>query len=842
MITKDKNGNRVLTEVDLDNPIKTLVIGIVAKEDDPDVTNNPQVLGEVKRMRLNLIKLAVAGQGGDPSNLTVNNMYDTDVVQPYFADNAAELLESFRQALVTVNQSQVTQPGKGSLVETPPGEGEDLPSMFSTSYRIVEGNQWIGDLKKYIISDDERGFSKLIPDWELGERLLSRRGDNTEPANPRPVKFWNDGDFRLLSERLTTFADVTDINNRMNPGNLTPSTFGDVTPAEALSHWLQGYDFSYSRNTKYPRSSMLADFGNSGIIYADYPSIQASNGLPGYAEWAALLNTPGNSGKERLYAQTNDGILHVIAPTSGFEEAAILPPPTLLPSRLASLKSYAAGTDLFWQDVKGGEKTPGYRSYPSYTLDGPLQKRRFKLTDGWATLLLGTLGRGGNGLYMMDVTTPDEPKFLWYKENLGDFQISMGKTDDEPVSIATQAANPYRKLGFNSPKPAMGVAGLIDGAQTNFIALAGGSQTVYDPAQNGKEGATLLFIDPEDGSVLKAFDSNSLASRPRIGGAAEGKAPFMGMMVSEPTILRSRLNSYMSGMGFAADNRGNIFMISLEQETDGATTPLDKDNWSVSTVATLQPDSESAKNSDKSYAMPYGLAAYYKDNVLWLGGGTSNAMIKKSPSAPEGELKNDTQMIFGFRVNTNAAASPYVRNEFKELDDTLESKLERADDNPGWYFKLRSATQKDGEEYVTAKPLTVNGTLFVATFRENKIDTANAGNPCGITRSVAGEGRLYALDIKTGADNHWKNLEGNSAKYVAFEDTKIVELWQRSTKNGTFVDARSDTWNSDALNKAAENYRDTKTVNETVIETKVGCGGNLPMQPGTNIINYWIKN
>jgi hypothetical protein len=841
MITKT-SGGRTLSKVDLENPIRTLVIGIVANEDDPEVKDNPSVLKEVKRMRLNLIKMANAGRGEDPSGYTEANMY-TAPYQPFFASNSTELLEAFRDALTAVNKSDATQPSRGSLFDTPVA-GEDLPSMFSTSYRIVQGDQWEGHLTRYTVSDDEDGSSTLTEKWEFDDILRARRDNGAV----RKLKYWGGSNFTLISEGDSAFNNLLGANSRIGAGLLPGATFGAVTPDKALYYWLQGYEYSYNSNEKIPRSSMLADFGNSGVIYADYPSV-TNNGLSGYYEWAENLKSTVTPDTERLYAQTNDGILHVIVPSSGEEESAILPPPTLLPSRLASLKTNKA--DNLYK-ITGNEKALGTRSNPGFTLDGPLQKRRFGLstgTDGmagtdWRTLLLGTLGRGGNGLYMLDITYPDSPKFLWYKENLGDSVASMAAAQSEPVITLAADADPhYLKLGFNSPKPAMGIAGTMGGVQTNFIALPGGSQTSYEPAQNGKEGAVLLLIDPKDGKVIRAFDSAAAGnSTAKTGSVMEGLAPYMGMMVSQPTLLRSLpdSNSYMAGRVFAADNRGNIFMVSMEEQgSDGATTIHSPAGWKIRTVATLQKDTTAANNLSLSYAMPYGLSAGYVNKKIWLGGGTSNVLTKKSPAALDGEIKNYFQMIFGLRVpDDQNNAITHVRDDLKVFTVPSEDKIGPGDTHPGWYFRLRSEEQNDGEEYVSAKPVMVNGVMFIATFRETtRIDTSNS-DPCGITRSVAGESRIYAVDIRTGGAGHWTG----GVKWITIKDVKVVEMTLRRNSNNEYIiDINVDNFTGEDPEPTTPEPNLTVITKNLLRARGLGGGGGGSFPPEKSIILYWLS-
>jgi hypothetical protein len=864
----DKNTKKLKT-ADLDRPIRTLVIGIVADPEkmtrtDPSISENDPVIKEIKRMRLNLVRMANAGQGlraEEIAAITTDNMYDAPY-QPYFASNSAELLESFRQALITVSSSESVQPGKGTLVEAPPAKEGDLSSSFSTSYRIVQGNQWVGRLTKYLVSEGKDGFSALTADWEFGAKLLERRGKSGKPAQPRNLKYWDEKNekFKYFAENDAAFARLSGINSVVSPDNLPGASFGPTLPDNAFYWWLQGYDYSYVRNgKKYPRSSMLADFGNSGIVYADFPSVKSNNELPGYQKWASETAAKDDlKGTERLYAQTNDGVLHVIVPSTGHEESAILPPPVLLPSRIATLKTFAAGGRVLWYDVRGDEKALGVRSNPCYTLDGPLQKRRFDLSgsgDGsdWRTVLLGTLGRGGNGLYALDITAPREPKFLWYRENLGGALASMGPSDYEPLVVQAHAADHYSKLGYNSPKPAMGVAGTTDGAKTNFIALSGGSQSSYNPAAGGGEGAVLLFIDPKDGSLIRAFDSKEAwkNSTAKVGAGETGYAPCMGMMTSEPTLLKSQMpsNSYMTGRVFAVDNRGSVFMVSLEgKNSRGETTALAPGAWNISTVATLQESissaSENAPAKVRHYGVPYGLCAYSDKGKVWLGGGTTDVMVRKSGAAQNGVLENDFQMVFGFSVPDSGTVT-HARGGFKELSAASENKLEAGDPQPGWYFRLRQAGQNSGEEYVSAKPVLVNEKMYVATFRQTeRIKTGKPGNPCGVARSVSGESKLYVLDIKSGGPARWVGEKSLPAKSVTYADVKITEITLKKAKGKYIVGVNADILSGEGEMDFAGTIDATGgklsgAQGKAEYEEIITGGGGIP--PEKTVILYWLE-
>ncbi|MDR1916357.1 MAG: hypothetical protein LBQ58_07275, partial [Synergistaceae bacterium] len=844
------NNGRTLKQVDWQSPIRTLVIGVVANPGDDSVKNDALALRDVREMRRNLLRMAVAGQGGDPYSID-DDISDADVnklAKKYnlsFADDPISLMLGIESALKYVKESQIEQPGKGGFTE-PPDPGSD--TAYSTSYRIVEGNQWIGELYSYTATSED-GKSKLTVNWEFGDKLLEKQLG----VDKRDLKYWNGSEFYKFSGDDPSFKRFTGMTDgRMSADNLDEKNFGSTPPSDALYKWFQGYDYSYNWGESYPRANMLSDFGQSEVVYAGYPLAAADGGLPGYNDWAS--GTTGSS--ERLYAQTNDGILHVIVPLNGDEESALLPPPSLLPSRLAALKTIVdTGADkLYWLDVIGEDgKMPGYRSNPLYTLDGSLQRRPFDLNSTgqarqWRSCLIGTLGRGGKGLYMLDITEPNNPKFLWYRESLDSYLASMNASDSEPTltahgSVTDPKEAPYKKLGFNSPKPGLGVSGeTAEGSQVSFIALPGGVQSSFKISENGNEGAVLLFIDPADGSVIRAFDSSaSITGSSTIGSAATGASPYMGMMISEPTLVRSMQSAYLTGRVIASDNRGNIFVVNMVG--DDNMTPLPTSGWNIRAAASLQKDSNAAKTGTDNYAIPYGVGVTYDNNSLWVGGGTSDVMTKRVPGsdAPDGIIRNKSQMIFGFKAPEGNDV-PHVRGvNFKEItsaDGTLENE-DIALGKKGWYMPLEPGDAHKFDEYVSTKPVVFGKTMYIATFTQTgKIDIENY-NPCSFERNVSGYSRLYALDLTSGAGR----LGGQ--KYVDLEGLKITSIGINSLGGKPGI-----TIIFDLLSDESENSLKTLSdlgFSDILLGGSGGAakgpdltGGSVNLKDNENMVNYWI--
>jgi hypothetical protein len=873
-------------EVDLDKPIRTLVVGIVPDIDKMDEgaegSTEREEYNTVKEMYVNLKRMAVAGQGGNPDEIKTYD--DTKKAEfrkfkAFIAENPDGLTEAILGALTVINDSVVVQPGSGVM---PQSESlDDLEAqqsdLYSYQYRVLYSDQWEATVTRDVISMDADGTVNEIHKWTVGEE-----GDPRIPMEGRNVRFWKDGWgydnlVQLNSGAAADFGKLSGLTSDLldpPPGE----SFGDgKQPYNVFDLWYHGVDYSYDGD-KYERLRMFTDLGQGGAVIVSDPVAATGDGtgqLPGYNAWAEAVTKQDPV----LYAQTNDGLLRVIDPTQagkGNEIMAIIPPPMLVPPRLAPLKAKKGqGGKMQMLNVT---ETGGYMSYPAFTLDGSLQKRNFDLGQkgdgtGWGKYLLGALGRGGSGLYMLDVSDHVEPNMMWYREtNLSNQQLISTRVPDggtpgvtylysDKTDIADNEKG-YLKLGFNSPKPAMGVASLIkdDGStgRQNFIALAGGAMpatlaepkdgTRIDLSNNGNAGATLLMIEPKDGSIIKAFDSSSLPANwvfPE-NTAQQGNAPAMGMMVSEPTLFRSGTNPYLAGGIIAADNRGNIFRIDMDDPN--TYSPRKTIDWSVKTLATLQ--AADSKASTKSYAIPHGVVVGMQgqSNNLWLAGGTADIKVQKreADSNDIGILRNDKQMIFSFMSN-NDQSGPYTRDDFKYLDPGDKNSAFRLgeDGKTGWYSTLQEDGQNNFREYVSTKPLLINGTLFVATFIQKDKIIVEDPSICEPGRPLDGDSRLYAVDIATGKPTTWTGADGRTpTKYETFEHVKIASLVDlaKGGKGKLMIrfDILSPSNNLEAVLRRQPKLKRVvgSTTDFTIEEPEGVSDSGIPAK--TTIIDYWV--
>ncbi|MBS0494786.1 MAG: pilus assembly protein PilC [Proteobacteria bacterium] len=143
------------------------------------------------------------------------------------------------------------------------------------------------------------------------------------------------------------------------------------------------------------RKSRQGDIINSDVWYTGAPA--ADYLLKGYTNFVRTHK----SRIGMLYVGGNDGMLHGFAAADGTENIAYVPRgviPTLNlltdPQYNNKHRYYVDGSPMTGDvDMNGGIQDPSDPSYGAYSPD-------------WRTLLVGTLGLGGKGYFVLDVTNP----------------------------------------------------------------------------------------------------------------------------------------------------------------------------------------------------------------------------------------------------------------------------------------------------------------------------------------------------------------------------------------------------------------------------------------------------
>jgi type IV pilus assembly protein PilY1 len=198
------------------------------------------------------------------------------------------------------------------------------------------------------------------------------------------------------------------------------------------------------------------------------------------------------------------------------ENWAFIPPNVLGYRRLLGLKV----------DAGGNWRTNEKYSVPKYLLDGPLVAEDVYFGGAYRTVMLGSLGRAGAGMYALDITDPSIPKFLWALENNYYDQATMAvrPVDDGPSSggprpapgdirLSTVAASDSSALGRLRLTVSTPFIGTVDinkpfgddvFNEMGFPVRRGAQYAYSDTDTDG--GKAVYVIDMENGARIKELD------------------------------------------------------------------------------------------------------------------------------------------------------------------------------------------------------------------------------------------------------------------------------------------------------------------------------------------------
>jgi type IV pilus assembly protein PilY1 len=253
---------------------------------------------------------------------------------------------------------------------------------------VFNSKTWVGSLKAREVSaagvvDDDPTWESSIPD--AGARTIFSFNDETKNGI---VFAWSN-----LSDAQK--ADLKD-------GDGTDGD-SDAAGQERLN-WLKGENPDDADAAAYDlrdRDNPMGDIVNSDPGYAantdmGYSRLSAALGGDKYKEF---YNDHKKGRREVIYVGANDGMMHAFNaknPTSGSEKTLGVEIFAYVPSQGYENFSKLAARDY-------GDSVNEHR----YFVDGPITIGDAYVNGDWKNILVGTLGAGGKGIYVLDVTDPD---------------------------------------------------------------------------------------------------------------------------------------------------------------------------------------------------------------------------------------------------------------------------------------------------------------------------------------------------------------------------------------------------------------------------------------------------
>lgn len=555
--------------------------------------------------------------------------------QYFSAKNPESLVKSLRTALSAIQ----AQSGTGASAATSSLNMVQGTNgyVYLAKYKTVD---WTADILAYIFDTTNNTISGSTA-W-LAQSLLDGKVGGT----------CGDGESRAIytgstTRKTFTWADLT-ATERGYFNNSKLAQYADwnaatrayVPDGQLLLNYIRGQNRYEDRTrdatwqTSCPtyyrlyrsRAHVLGDIIHSQPLFVGAPWANFSD--TGYSSFKAA-NT---SRSPRLYAGANDGMLHAFDANTG-QEAWAYVPPIVMPDLYRLADTYYS---------------TNHHSY----VDGPLVVQDFFDGSSWKTILVGALGRGGRGIYALDITGTgsDYPKVLW-----------NFTADDDPG------------LGFTYGAPL--VTKLRDG--TWVVVLSSGYNNVPNQPYTGNYptsdgGGHLYVIRASDGKLLRRIDTGE--------GTSTSPSGLGDVQVSVNDVLTDET----AIKAYAGDLNGNLWSFDLN-------------TGAVRKVAALGSGHPIQGAPEVSF-----IQGDQNTTVLYFGSGRYLGKTDINISDPNDVNYTSAQYIYAIKDDG--------------LHTVVQSDLSAASSNSfawgsnyGWYLKLGA------NEFVYIAPALYQGSLAVAT-------------------------------------------------------------------------------------------------------------------------------
>jgi type IV pilus assembly protein PilY1 len=632
----------------------------------------------------------------------------------YFpATSVTALVADLNAILGSIENATVTN---GSL----PVLGPRLTSAslsYQTSFKII-GSDWIGDLQAFGINTTT-GVLSTTPTWDAATLLNARSPGSRNlftVLTPGTAAGSNTAAVSFAAANLGATQALQLAFLGFPPLIASQYTGALAQPADMVSY-LSGDQTNDqgTTGTYRPRSSVLGDIVDSvpavsgAVDDYGYGSLAAIDGGTTYETFVTSKKT--RSPQTMVYVGANDGMLHGFDGALGTEEFGFIP------NSVASNLGLLLNPFYVHQDFVDGQITVG----DAY------------LSGIWQTVLVGTPGAGGSGLFALNVTNPS------------------GVGPSSVLWELTAAASPY--IGYN-----LGQAQIILGEDDQWYAVVGNGYNSVNskPAllvislATGKLAATLAVTDPDPtptpGNGIGQIAAADLTDMTGTG-SPDGKVDTVYAGDYDGNVWKFNISSAGGPSAWVTANASNKPLFTA---TDSATP------------ANRQPITGNFELSEGPLG---GVMVYFGTGSYFLVGDNMVPTPAKVQTLygvwDDPNLPPTTTLTRANLQAQTVSASTVVTNPPTRVTSSNSVAYTNVTTTTGGQFgfyldlKLVGGTALDEEFFGT--PVVQNGIIFYTTF------TPQAGTGC----SDAGTNFLYGLSSLSGANALTPLLAGGSAVCTA---------------------------------------------------------------------------
>lgn len=401
----------------------------------------------------------------------------------YAVTKGEDLEKAFREIIGVINTQ--AEPGRSSVAASGSSIQNKAVNIFVTSNSPKDA--WRGDIKAFKIQS-------ALEETSLWEGKSAADFLDATTPNSRTILTWNDANQLGKPFRWSSLSAAQKSCLNVPADSATPANCESINALDTQGE----YRLNYIRGDRSKEQSFngifrnrhtrLGDIVNSNVWYTGTPI--SNYAFKGYSKFT-------HDNKDRLpmiYVGANDGMLHGFSAKDGSEKLAYIPR-GVLPNL----------TRLTW---------PAFDDNHRYFVDGSPMTGDVDLGTGdrvsanyepdWHTILVGTLGAGGKGYFVLNVTNPND-----FSESKAASLVVMDKTmhSNEAIDCVTST-------------PAVGETACTDHADadighifaipttedrnplhTNQIALLNNGRwaVIMGNGYNSKNGRPVLLIQYLDG-------------------------------------------------------------------------------------------------------------------------------------------------------------------------------------------------------------------------------------------------------------------------------------------------------------------------------------------------------